>query len=77
MPLQLPAGKKGEQQLKRILQPAKDRAMAEGLPEIPDAAKVIARAEKDIAGLKRKVKALESRTDKLWAEKVQRDMAGG
>lgn len=33
---------KGERQLNRMLQPLKDRAMDESLPEIPDAAKVIA-----------------------------------
>ena len=76
MVLQLPSGKKGERQLKRMLQPAKVRAVDEGLP-IPDAATVIAKMEKDIAGLKKRVKALESRTDKLWVDKIQRDMAEG
>jgi len=54
MPLQLPSGKKGERQLKRMLQPVKDKAIDKGFPEIPDAAEVIARMEKDIAKLKRR-----------------------
>ncbi len=74
MVLQLPGGEKGERMLKQYQKPARDRAIDEGLPEVPDAAKVIARMEKDLAGLKKKVNALESRTFKLWGDKVQRDI---
>ena len=73
--LQLPGGKKGERQLRQFLKPMRDRAIEEGLPEIPGAADVMAKMEKDVAGLKKKVKALESTSKKLWADKVQRDMA--
>ncbi len=75
MSIQLPAGKKGERQLKRMLKPVRDRAVNESLPEIPGATELIVRMEKDIAGLKKRVKTLESRSDKLWLDKVQRDMA--
>jgi hypothetical protein len=71
MVLQLPGGKKGEAQLKRMLKPVKDRAINE---DLPDAADVIAKIEKDIAGLKKRVKALESTSKKLWADKVERDI---
>lgn len=74
MVLQLPGGKKGERQLRRILQPVKDRAIDEGLSEIPDASQVIAKLKKDIMSLKRKVKTLESRTGKLWAGRVREDI---
>lgn len=68
--MQLPANKKTERLVKGLLKPAKKRAIEESAPEIPNAAEVIEKLERKVAKLTQRVKLLESRTGKLWADRI-------
>ena len=62
---------KGKRDLEKLLQPARDRKVDESIAEIPNAAEVIAGLQKQIDRLKKQVKYLEKRTDKLWKAHIE------
>lgn len=67
--MQLPAGPRSERVVKRLLKPAKKRAIDESVSEIPDAAKVIDKLTKRVEKLEKRVKALELREEEWWASR--------
>lgn len=61
----------GKRELQKLLKPARDREVDESIAEIPNAAEVIAGLQKQIDTLKKQVKYLQKRTDKLWKAHIE------
>lgn len=74
--LRLPNNKKGKRTLEKLIKPAQDRKIEEET-DIPGAAEMIRKLEKQITKLSKRVKMLEAQNEKLWADYQRRRMAGG
>jgi len=60
--------KKGERVVRALSKPAAERAINEST-DLPDAAAAIESLKKEMAKLKKRLRTVESRTGKLWAER--------
>lgn len=67
----LPGGKKGERLLKQYTKPRRDQRMNDEAP-----ADVIARLEKRIESMDKRLKALEAREAQTWADLKRRERSG-
>lgn len=74
MSIQLPDNAKNRRAVKKLKKSAQDVAINESLPEIPDAAKVISDLQQEVAKLKKRVNGLAKTQEKLWKDKITRDM---
>ena len=69
--LRLPGGKKGEATLKKLTKPRRDQRMNEEAP-----ADVIAKMQKQIASMDKRLKAVEAREAQTWADLKERQRRG-
>lgn len=75
--LEIPDTPRGRRTLKKLQEPAKNRKVKEDLADIPGALEMLEKLRKEVDGLRKRVKLVESRTEKLWAEKVRRKIKEG
>lgn len=73
--LQLQDNAKGKRDLAKLQKGAKERAIEESV-DYPDAAKQFEKIRKESVKVRARLKALESKVEKLIAEKFQREMRG-
>ena len=75
--MQVPDNKRGRTILKRLQKPVKERKVKDDLSDIPGALEEVTKLRKEVASFKKRILLLESRTGKLWADKVQQNIKEG
>lgn len=76
MPIHAKDEKQAARIIKGLTKPARKRAIDDTINEIPDAAKVIEKLEREIAELKKRVSGLEKPYRELWKAHKERKLRG-